>query len=137
MLATEKYRAFAEVAMHVDGHAVVAKEETKDLYQSIDSAIQKAERQLTRYRSKRLGHKTPRACSRSDTQPEDDNGIDSSHPNVKIRTVPVASMSTQKALVAMRTLDDNCMIFSDEQIGRLRIVHRRPDGEVEVIDPLT
>ena len=35
VLATEKYHAFAEVAMHVDGHAVVAKEETKDLYQSM------------------------------------------------------------------------------------------------------
>ena len=136
MLAMEKHRALAEVSMNVDGHLVVAKAETKELYQSIDGVMEKIERQLTRYRSKRLGVKA-RHTGVSMEALRDGNGVDSSHLGVKIRTVPVASMSTEEALVTMASLEDNCMIFSDEHAGRLRIMHRRPDGEVEIMDPLT
>ncbi len=136
MLAMEKHRALAEVSMNVDGHPVVAKAETKELYQSIDTVMDKTERQLTRYRGKRLGNKARHTGARMET-PRDGNGVGSSHLGVTTRTVPVASMSTEEALATMASLEDNCMIFSDEHAGRLRIMHRRPDGEVEIMDPLT
>ncbi len=33
--------------------------------------------------------------------------------------------------------EDNCMVFSGSGVGMLRIVRRRRDGEMEILDPMT
>ncbi|MBQ26965.1 MAG: ribosomal subunit interface protein [Nitrospiraceae bacterium] len=136
MLAMEKYRALADISVNVGGHAVVAKAETKTLYRSIDGVMEKIERQLMRYRGKLLGVKTRHAGAPTESL-RDGSGVDSNHLGIKTRTISVALASAEKALEAMASFEDNCMVFSDERTARFRIVHRRPDGEVEILDPLT
>lgn len=59
ILAVEKYRHLAEVVVQAPNHVrVEAKEETDDLYASIDSAIEKAEKQLRRHRDRVTDHKS-------------------------------------------------------------------------------
>ena len=135
-LAMEKVRALAEVSINVDGHHLVAKEESKELSQSIDSAIEKIERQIVRHRGKRFGNRTRPTGVRMDTA-WGANDLDARHDGVTIRSVPVDAMSIEEALAAMASLDDNCMVFSDAHAGRMRIMHRRSDGTVEIMDPLT
>ena len=58
VLDVEKHRQMAEVIVHAPNHVVVdAKEETSDLYASIDGAIEKAEKQLRKIRDKMVDHK--------------------------------------------------------------------------------
>jgi putative sigma-54 modulation protein len=59
ILDIEKYRHFAEVVIQAKGHIRVdAKAESDDMYVSIDSAIEKAEKQLRRLRDKVQDHKS-------------------------------------------------------------------------------
>ncbi len=51
-LDVEKYRHKAEVIMHVNHSVMTAKEESADMYVSVDSAIDKIERMLRRYKTK-------------------------------------------------------------------------------------
>ncbi len=136
ILGMEKYRAVAEVSINVDGHAIVAKDETKELYQSIDGVMEKVERQVMRYRDKRVKEKVRHTTPRSDVV-IDAVAENSNHQGVETRKVSVLSMSTEDALAMMASTEDNCLIFSDGRAGRLRIVHRRGDGEMEIIDPVT
>ena len=135
ILAMEKHRALADVSLNVDGNTMVAKAETTDLHQSIDGVMEKIERQLTRHRSKRLGSQSRRTDIPLDVL-AGGSGMDSGDCGVKVRTVPVVSVSTEQALVLMETLEENCMVYSDEAVGGLRIMHRRSDGNLEIIDPL-
>ncbi|HIC04249.1 MAG TPA: ribosome-associated translation inhibitor RaiA [Nitrospirales bacterium] len=136
ILGMEKYRAVAEVSINVDGHSVIAKDETKELYQSIDGVMEKIERQMMRYRGKRVKDKVRATASRPDAVRDavDEN---SNHRGVETRKVSVPSMSTEDALAMMTSTESNCMVFSDRGVGMLRIVHRRANGEIEIIDPVT
>lgn len=135
ILGMEKYRAVAEVSINVDGHAIVAKEETKELYQAIDGVMEKVERQVMRYRDKRVKEKVRHATPLSDVV-IDAVAENSNHQGVVMRKVSVLSMSTEDALELMASTEDNCMVFSDRRAGVLRIVHRRRDGEMEILDPV-
>lgn len=137
ILGMEKYRVVAEVSVNVDGHAIIAKDETKELYQSIDGVMEKIERQVMRYRGKRVKDKVRHAVSRSDAVSDAVVDENSNHRGVETRKVPVLSMSTEDALALMASTEDNCVIFSDRRAGMLRIVHRRGNGEMEIIDPVT
>ena len=59
VLDVEKHRQFCEVVIHAPNHVVVdAKDETSDMYASIDGAMDKAEKQLRRTRDKMVDHKS-------------------------------------------------------------------------------
>jgi len=58
ILDVEKYRQMAELVIHAPNHVVVdAKEESSDMYASIDSAVDKAMKQLRKMRDKMVDHK--------------------------------------------------------------------------------
>ena len=51
-LSVEKHRHFAEITLKTKGMALHSHEETKDLYASIDKALEKMEKQLRKHRDK-------------------------------------------------------------------------------------
>ena len=51
-LSVEKHRHFAEIILKTKGMALHSHEETKDLYSSIDKALEKMEKQLRKHRDK-------------------------------------------------------------------------------------
>ncbi len=60
ILAVEKYRQLAEIVVKAPNHIVVdAKDESDDMYVSIDGAVEKAAKQLRRHWDKMQDHKSP------------------------------------------------------------------------------
>jgi len=58
ILAVEKYRRIAEFVIQAANHIrVEAKEESEDMYASVDAALEKVSRQLRRSRDKVQDHK--------------------------------------------------------------------------------
>jgi putative sigma-54 modulation protein len=51
-LSVEKHRHFAEVTVKTKGFSVHSKEETDDLYASMDNALVKVEKQLRKHKEK-------------------------------------------------------------------------------------
>ena len=59
ILSVEKYRHKAEIVVQAKNHIRVdAREESEDMYASIDTAVDKAEKQLRRLRDKIQDHKS-------------------------------------------------------------------------------
>ena len=56
-LMIEKHRHFAEVTVKTKGFTVHGKDETEDLYVSIDNALLKVEKQLRKHKEKIKGHR--------------------------------------------------------------------------------
>ncbi len=57
ILETEKFRRKAEITLTDNGDRITAIEESSDMYQSIDGAIAKIERQLKKHKEKVQSHK--------------------------------------------------------------------------------
>jgi putative sigma-54 modulation protein len=58
ILAVEKYRRIAEIVIQAANHIrVEAKEESDDMYVSVDAAVEKVSRQLRKLRDKVQDHK--------------------------------------------------------------------------------
>jgi putative sigma-54 modulation protein len=51
-LAVEKYRHKAEIVLHVNHSVMTSKEESADMYVSVDAAIDKLQRMLRKYKTK-------------------------------------------------------------------------------------
>jgi putative sigma-54 modulation protein len=56
VLKVEKTRQIAEVSMHLSGHDFVVKEETEDLYASIDKLTDSLSYQLRKHKEKVTSH---------------------------------------------------------------------------------
>ena len=54
-LSVEKHRHFAEITLKTKGMTLHSHEETKDLYASIDKALEKMEKQIRKQRDKAKG----------------------------------------------------------------------------------
>ena len=58
ILTVEKYRQIVEITLKVSGLTLASKEESDNMYISIDRAVAKLERQVKRYKQKLRNHKT-------------------------------------------------------------------------------
>ncbi len=71
VLDVEKHRQMAELIVHAPNHVVVdAKDETSDMYASIDSAVDKATKQLRRSRDKLVDHKSQESLGEMEAELE-------------------------------------------------------------------
>ena len=71
VLDVEKHRQLAELIVHAPNHVVVdAKDETSDMYASIDSAVDKATKQLRRIRDKMVDHKSQESLGEIEAEVE-------------------------------------------------------------------
>ncbi|HSG27084.1 MAG TPA: ribosome-associated translation inhibitor RaiA, partial [Candidatus Krumholzibacterium sp.] len=52
IMSVEKFRHIAEVNVHVNGHDFNAKEESEDMFTSIDNSAKSLERQMKKFKAK-------------------------------------------------------------------------------------
>ncbi len=146
VLTVEKYRQRAEITIRANGVVIHAKAETDDMYASIDSVVDKLNRQLKRYRAKlhrhqnkdrktsmRLKHK---ALDVSYDQEELAEGYT---PNTLTEdTVEVEVLSMDDAVMKLELSEqDNVLFFTNEETGKLNALTRKPDGSLSWIEPET
>ena len=56
IFSVEKNRQIAEISFHADGHDFFSKEESTDLYASIDALVETLTKQLRRHKDKHRSH---------------------------------------------------------------------------------
>ncbi|MGP0564684.1 ribosome hibernation-promoting factor, HPF/YfiA family [Nitrospina sp. 32_T5] len=69
-LAVEKHRHFAEITLKEKGVTAHSESETDDLYQAIDQAIEKIEKQVNKHREKIKSKKIKKSQEEKDKQLE-------------------------------------------------------------------
>jgi len=146
VLGVEKHRQRCEINMAANGINIHAKDETDDMYASIDGVVDKVNRQLKRYRSKlqrhqgnrdkhqtsmRLTHKT------LDVAHDKDELEEAYKPSsMSGEVVDVQVMSMDDAVMHMELSEkENVFLFTNEETGKLNALSRRPDGSLSWIEP--
>lgn len=148
VLSVEKRRHMAEINLHAHGVQVNAKEESDDMYASIDSALQKIERQVTKHKERIQRHqpRTQRETREAQRQSSDvagDEGGGSTPGGNGTGTrrvshrekVPLKALSVEEAALELDLLEDSFLMFSNAETQQVNVVYWRNDGTYGLIEP--
>jgi putative sigma-54 modulation protein len=132
VLSVEKYRHQAEVSLNVNGVLIQAKEETSEMYASIDEAVAKIERQLKRYKDRQQTRR-----QRVPTKSRPVEAAEPSQPAAPIeRERPrIKAMTPEQAAAALDGGGTPLIVFRHAETDATNVVYRRGDGSVAWIDP--
>ena len=136
VLSVEKFRHIAEINLAGDRLNIIGKEETNDMYSSIDMVLDKLETQLKKNKQK---IKKRRAASRKRNKgfnpgemayPEEDMPR-----QVRVRNIEYKPMDVEEALMQMDLIDDHFFVFTNARTDRVNVLYRRSDGDYGLIQP--
>ena len=135
----------AEINLRTNGLRVNAKESSGDLYASIDSAINKVERQVTKHRD-RIHRHQPRT-SREEREfhhnvleipapgTENTNDAPGKHQVVHREKLALQAMTVEEAAFQLELLEDAFLMFSNAETQQVNVVYARQDGTYGLIEP--
>ena len=132
ILAVEKQRHIAEVVVTANHVNITATEETDDLYSAIDLAMGKVERQAKRHAAKYKEHKGGTPTAATATPPAD---ADRPRPAIQTQRVTVNPMSVDEAVIQLKVLKDDFLLFTNAATETLSVLYRRKDGNYGLIEP--
>lgn len=144
VLSLEKYMHKADVTLSANGLLMRGEEKSEDMYQSIDRAVDKIERQLKRYQGKLRKHKAreegkykvrinvlePDEAVRGHEVPED-------HPPPKVirtREFLARPMSVDEAIMQMDLLHSDFLVFQNSATQEINVLYRRKDANFGLIE---
>ena len=147
VLRVEKRRHLAEVNLHANGLRLNAKESSDDMYASIDSVLQKIDRQITKYKDRIQRHK-PRSKEKlrdiehlvieiDEGEQGKERGPDSQegHRIIDRQKVPLTSLNIQEAALQLELLEDSFLVFSNAETQQVNVLYSRDNGTYGLIEP--
>ncbi len=130
-MSVQRGRHIVEVTIPVNGMLLRGEEQSDDMYSSIDSVVEKLERQIDKYKG-RLQKKRPAGARVAETAgqelPEPDRVV-------KVKRFPVKPMSVDEAIMQMNLLGHDFFVFHDTETSHMAVVYRRRDGNYGLIEP--
>lgn len=138
----------AEVNLWASGTQLHARESGPDMYQCINGAVARIERQLKRYKEKlkenrhRLGRKQKDERSQIAQENHLYEAIHSvvdlqeaDHRIVRSNKFAIKPMSVEEAALQLEALEQQFVVFSNAETNTVNVVYRRSDGNVGLIEP--
>jgi putative sigma-54 modulation protein len=141
VLTVEKFRHIAEINISADGFTINAHEETSDMYSAIDMALDKIDKQIKKNKQKFKKHRS--TAARSKAYPHESKGAmpspvlgDDGLPRImRIKNVEYKPMDVDEAVLQMRLIKDNFLVFADAQTDQINVLYRLKDGNFGLIQP--
>lgn len=140
VFTVEKYRHKVEINFHADRHDFHGAEETHDLFQSIDGVVDKLEKQVRRFKDKKMAKKraTTETIRANDMfAPPSDGGQE---PEREIQVIPVnpasvRPMAIEEAVDSLAKFKHEFLVFRNADTEVINVVYRRKDGHIGHIGP--
>jgi putative sigma-54 modulation protein len=124
VLEVEKYRNIAEVSVHGREGDFTGTAESGDMLTSIDGAMEKVEKQIRRtvrkLRERHNGNGEKEAMPMGETR-------------IEAQRVPKEMMTLDEATTRVEE-GEEIVVFTDTDTGTTRIVYRRKDGSVKLLE---
>lgn len=139
-----EYRA--DCSLHLaSGLHLHAQARSSDIYASFDSAAERMEKRLRRYKSRLRDHHNgsrgayPVSSAREQVFAADqDDGNEPASPApvvVSENTLELRTLTVGEAVMQLDLTDKTAVVFRNSAHGEINIVYRRPDGNIGWIDP--
>jgi putative sigma-54 modulation protein len=136
VLSVEKYRQFAEITISgSNGVHFHSREATDDMYVSVDKAIEKIERQLSRRRTKTRQAKR-RKSTESPEQPTEEESEQEErleqHGSYRVTISDKFApkpMSVEEAIMQLEVSEDDFLAFVNQQTDEVNVVFKKREGD--------
>ncbi|HKJ83654.1 MAG TPA: ribosome-associated translation inhibitor RaiA [Mariprofundaceae bacterium] len=147
VLDVEKFRQICEITIHANGLTIHGKDETEDMYASIDGVVDKINRQLKRYRAKLHRHQTEHAQRKGreikvahrvlDTAEAIEEFPADHQPEVlELEQMEAKPMSIDEAVMQLELASRKpVLVFTNQDTNHMNVLYRRDDGKLGWIDP--
>lgn len=132
-ISVEKNRHLVEVTIHSHGATLHAKEETHDMYSSIDQAVDKIETQAKRLKEKLKDHKHLAETAQV-VEIEDEV----SQPLAQVfvaETFAPKPLSVTEAVETLQGRPDLFLVFHNAKNGLVNVLYKRGDGSFGLVQP--
>ena len=140
IMSVEKFRHVAEINVHVNGHDFNAKEESEDMYTSIDKTAKSLERQIKKFKAKLKSSHQKNKKQMKDHIPReivikaDSVGSESGIELLENIDREHVTLNVEEAILAMNKVSEDFLLFNNLESGKLNFVYKRSDGHYGVID---
>ena len=132
-ISVEKNRHIVEVVIHSHGATLQAKEETHDMYASIDQAVDKIETQAKRLKE-RIKDRKHVAEVIEEAAVEDEVGPPRSVVFVAETFAP-KPLSVTEAVETLQGAPDLFLVFHNAKNGLVNVLYKRGDGNFGLVQP--
>jgi len=143
VLLVEKIRHIAEITLICDKVKIHAKEESENMYSSIDTLMDKIRSQIKKNKEKQKNHMSgSKETIKNDEidleeiesaeQPETEKKK-SSH--IVLETLDYKPMDVDDAAVELNMGKENFFVFNNSRTESLNVLYRRSDGNLGLIQP--
>ena len=121
-----------------DGTILRTEENTPDMYESIDNAVNVLERQIRKYKTKLLNHQRGKKESIRfenieplvvEEKKEDKPRI------VRKKTFDMPAMTEEEAILQMELLGHDFFVYMNGETGDLNVIYKRKDNNYGLIEP--
>lgn len=125
-----------------DGFVIRGRADSTDIYAAFDSAADKIEKQLRRYKRRLTDHHASEAVQQHKTVGK--KYVISDHEQEEVADAPVIiaekstdieKLSVGEAVMKMDLSDLPALMFINSINGRVNVVYRRQDGNISWVDP--
>ena len=140
-------RVVVEVTVRSDGKILRAEDRNRELRTAVDVAVDKLNRQIARFKGKRIdrwhANQSIRynSITNEDIPPisEDELDILAEETNrqiVRVKQFSVTPMNQEEALEQMQLLDHDFFVFYNADVGRMNVLYKRGDQNYGLLDPV-
>lgn len=142
VLSTERYLHKAEVNINAHGLIICAKEVSSDMYNSIDRAMEKIEKQIKRYRT-RLSKARPQNGSKLKMQfklLEANGDLDQETASeipptiVETKDFQARPMMLDEAVMQMDLLHNDILVFLNVKTDQINVLYRKKGNKYGLIE---
>ncbi len=139
ILTADKHRQIAEVSVHSRNLDLSAEGESANPRLSVSTAMDKLLRQAQRQQAKRRDRKGASSARRPEAEKPKRKKkvvVEPEPPRViRNRRRAVKPMNLEEATLEIETRGDDVLVFRDAGNERVRVLYRRQDGNLGLIEP--
>jgi putative sigma-54 modulation protein len=146
VLTVEKHRHIAEVNLHANGVRIHGREDSSDMYASVDAVMEKLEKQIRKFKDRINRHQPRTAREAKDYQHaiismEPENGSEAFEPGEAMHRVvlreklPMRPMNVDEAVMHFELVNEPFLVFSNADTSQVNVLYARGDNTYGLIEP--
>jgi len=132
IMDVQKYRHRVEISARGKNLEVFCREETDDMYRSIDSAIAKLDRQLSKYKERHTRRQQKATTPSPPAPPSEGKGAEEQYLSLRVTMKP---MFMGEALLQIKTERHLFFVFLNAETEEVNFLYRSGDGEITHLSP--
>jgi putative sigma-54 modulation protein len=134
VLSVEKERQIADFHAHLTNRKVItAREESTDMYSSIDKALERLRRQLVKFKD-HLHEMKDRATGEGN-RPSGEAESEAERRIIRSETHFYKPMSPDEAALQLDAIEKGFLVFVNAETDRVAIIYHKKDGNYGLIEP--